>query len=545
MKIAARSDNFLYVVLKSYMARSRDVVAFMMLSCACSPPQPGAESGATITLGSSGSESDESESGAPIDMDTSPETCSSEWDCGVGERCEDASCVCVGCACSQGAASPGTIDRFEEQTVPVELGQEPEPECGDDTDCEPLEYCDGWQCVETTGCIDDLDCYEDWPNEPRFCVDGVCKPIPCVDDLDCPDTALCEDECQWIDVVPDCVSPPAFDELIADTLVSPDAAAVVSLDLDLDGRDDLAVLDDGALHWLISTGASFAAPTAWAGDPGTQPVSLARADIHGDGVDELLAGHVGMFGVEILVVSEAGPQLAEFVATAGAPNQPTAIDVDYDGLPDLVAGTTVEGLTTTIEAQLGDGTGTFASLWMQDVEPFESIGPLPAFDWDVVCERALAAGETDYLGARPLDHEGVESGSAIIFDRPTVGERILDETPSHAAGILATLQLDDRGVLYVYEAGTPYQLVDLSPAPDDVVLVSPDGQTHYAIIDHGAEPAEYVEFTGSPLTPVCRGSLGFPLDVEQLGAGDFDGDGREDVFGRGADGVVRVWYSRE
>lgn len=521
------------------------VVTFGMLCCACSPPQPQAESGVTITLSSgSGSESGSESEGVPIDMDTTPDTCSSEWDCGVGERCMDASCVCVGCACSQGAASPGTIDPFEEESIPVELGQNPEPECGDDTDCEPLEYCDAGHCVETTACVDDLDCYEDWPHEPRFCVDGVCKPIPCTDDLDCPDVALCEGECQWIEVVPDCVSPPAFDELTADTLVSPDSAAVVSLDLDVDGRDDLAVLDDGALHWVISTGASFAEPTAWAGDPGMQAVALARADIHGDGVDELLAGHVGVLGIEILAVGEAGPQFAHFVATAGAPNHPTAIDVDYDGLPDLVSGTTVEGLTTTIEAQLGDGTGTFASLWLDDVEPFDSIGPLPAFDWEVVCGRALAAGETEFLGARRLDHEGVESGSYILFGRPSAGEMILDETLAHAAGILATVHLDDRGVLYLYEAGSPYQLVELAPAPDDVVLVSPDGQTHYAIIDHGAEAAEFVELAGSPLTPVCRGSLGFPLDVEQLGVGDFDGDGREDVFGRGADGVVRVWYSR-
>lgn len=528
------------------MATPRVLLAvFLTLCCACSPPQAESESAATTTLSGVSSESGASESeGAPMDMDMPPETCSSEWDCGVGERCMDASCVCVGCACWQGAASPSTIEPFEEQTIPVELGR-PEPECGDDMDCGPLEYCDGWQCVETTGCVDDLDCYEDWPEAPRFCVDGVCKPIPCMDDLDCPDVALCEGECQWIMVVPDCVSTPSFDELIADTLVTPDSAAVVSLDLDVDGRDDLAVLDDGALHWVISTGVSFADPTAWAKDPGTQPIALARADIHGDGVDELLVGHVGALGIEILVVGEAGPQLADFVATLGAPNKPTAIDVDYDGLPDLVSGTTVEDPTTMIEAQLGDGTGTFASLWMDDVEPFDWIGPFAAFDWEPICGRALAAGETDFLGARRLDHEGVESGGYIVFGGPTAGELILDQSPSHAAGILATMPFGDRGVLYVYEAGTPYKLVELSPAPDDVVLVSPDGQTHYAIIDHGAEVAEFVEFTGAPLTPVCRGSLGFPLDVEQLGVGDFDGDGREDMFGRGADGIVRVWYSRD
>jgi hypothetical protein len=476
-------------------------------------------------------------------MGVDPIACSSEWDCGVGERCVDANCVCVGCACSQAPPPSGTIEAPYEQAIPIELGAR--PECGSDLDCEPLGYCNGSQCIETTACVEDIDCYEDWPEEPRFCVDGLCKPIDCADNLDCPDVALCEGECKWVAVLPDCVNVPSFDALIADTLVTPDSAAVVILDLDVDGRDDLAVLDDGALHWLMSTGVGFAVPIPWPVDPGTQPIALGRADIHGDGADELLVGHVGVLGVEILVAGAAGIQSAGFVATVDAPELPTAMDVDYDGLPDLVSGTTIEGATTLIQAQLGDGTGTFASLWTDDVEPFDWIGPFPAMDWTATCGRALASGETDFLGLRRLDHQGRNGGKFLVFGQPTAGQMILGETPTHPAGIIASAPFDDRGVLYIYQSGAPDHLVQLLPMPDDVVLVSSGGQTHHAIIDHGAEMAEFVELSGSPLAPVCRGSLGFALDVEQLAVGDFDADGREDMLGRGSDGIMRVWYSRE
>jgi hypothetical protein len=72
-----------------------------------------------------------------------------------------------------------------------------------------------------------------------------------------------------------------------------------------------------------------------------------------------------------------------------------------------------------------------------------------------------------------------------------------------------------------------------------------DASTHHALIDHGVDEAEFVEFKRMPLAPLCRGSLGFPLDTVALDVGDFDGDGREDLLGRGADGVLRTWLSRD
>jgi hypothetical protein len=497
--------------------------------------------------GSSESGGPESESGDPIDMGMPPVTCSSEWDCGIGERCIDASCVCMGCACSQGVPTPpGTIDEpFSEPEVFIESMQG--PDCFDDSQCGPLEYCSEGTCIETTACVDHIECYEDWPELDLFCVDDLCKPILCTDDVDCPDVALCETgQCRWIATLPDCPSAPSFEELIADMLVGPDSAAVVILDLDLDGREDLAVLDDGELHWVMSTGVGFAAPAPWPAEPGTQPVGLGRGDIHGDGIDELLVGNVGVLGVEIVFADAGGPQHLGFVATLDAPELPAAMDVDYDGLPDLVSGTTLDGWTSTIEAQLGDGTGTFGPLWTEDVGPFEWLGPFAALDRETTCDRALGCDDADdVLGARRLDHEGVEEGIDPLLFRVTTGQMIFDETPGHPSGILATMPVGSRGVLYLFQLQWGERFIEMLPAPGEVALMHPGGQTHYAIVEHGVEMAEYIELSGSPLAPVCRGSLGFALDVAQLGVGDFDGDGREDLLGRGIDGVVRVWYSRD
>jgi hypothetical protein len=523
----------------------------LALSCACSSRQStDGSSGASETTGSDGSGSEsESNTGGSMDLGTPdigtpvPE-CTTELDCGVAERCIEGICDCVGCGCSGSLVTPGTIEQPEgDGSVPV-FFDIPGPECEDDSDCGPLEFCDGYACLPTTACVEDLDCYEDWPLEDRFCVDDECRSLGCEDDLDCPEVALCEPiGCEWIEVVPACPDSLSFDELIADTLVTPDAATVVVMDLDVDGRDDLAIRDDGALRWVMSTGVGFEPPTPWLGEPGTNFVALARGDIHGDGIDELLVSHAN--GVEILVVGAAGPAHAGFVETIDTPDVATTLDVDADGLPDLLTGPTLAGLTTLLETQIGDGAGTFGPLWTEDVEPFEWLGPIPfSIHHAPFCSQALASAEPDFLGSRWLDWEGVDPYINTVFERPIAGHMFIAETATQPGRIVASAPLVDRGVLLVREVGTSSHYIELSPEPGDVALVSPGGQTSHVIIERGVEPAEFVELSGSPFVPVCRGSLGVALDVVELQVGDFDGDGREDLLGRGDDGVLHVWYSR-
>lgn len=518
------------------MTARRWMVGGILLACACSRQ-------ASLAGTSAGSASEGSDEGTTGQSETGgpSEACTSEWDCGVGERCIDGACACMGCDCSQPTEPP------DDDPQPVWLDLV-EPECSMDDHCAPLEYCDGHECVPTTACTDDLDCRPDWPT--RFCTDGLCRLRRCdykLDgDLGCPEGSLCYFlNCRWLELLPSCTTEPNFELLVAHTLTTPAAdAAVVILDLDADGRDDLAVLENGSLDWIRSTGVGFGPPTPWVTQPGAELVGIGRGDVHGDGVAELLVSHAAPLGVEILVASQAGPQSAGFVTTQSLPSATATLDVDYDGLPDLVVGSAIDGPGTLVEAQLGDGTGLFGPLWLDPVTPFEFVQPYPARDEPDRCRRALASIEPEYFGARRLEHDGVAFGAGFLVHRPVTGHMIFTATTSRADGHVATAALADRGVLFMREFGGQEQFIELDPDPGAVALLSQDHSTNYVLVDHGASPGEFVELSGAPLTPVCRGSLGFALDVSELRVGDFDGDGREDLLGRGADGVLRVWLSR-
>jgi hypothetical protein len=514
----------------------------------CSPPLPPSSTGSSESNGgSTGEESTTSSSESGSETGEPVLACTNEWDCGVGERCLDGLCTCLGCACQSPSVAQGTVDALEpdEDEVPVTLDLIA-AECNDDSDCAPLEICHSSECVETTACVAHEDCYADWWPEDRFCVDGLCDWINCYADGDdgCPLGALCPTiQCQWLQVVPSCADVPSFDEVVVHTLDAPDTASFVILDVNLDARDDVVVLDDGGVYWLISTGVGFEPPTSWAIEPGTQIVAIAGADIHGDGVDELLVSHAAPPGVEILAAGASWPQWVGFAPTMVVPEAARMLDVDFDGLPDVVTGSSVVGPMTLVEAGLGDGTGTFESLWAEEagVGPFEFSQPAPSQDDELECTRALGSIESDALGARGLAHDGVAHGYSVAVPRTTAGHMFFPE------GFVATAPLIDRGVLFF----PLWNYVGIGPAPGAVAFLSRDVGIHHVLVDHGVEAAEFVEFEVNAelewdaFMALCRGSLGFSLDSVALDVGDFDGDGREDLLSQGTDGVLRTWLSRD
>lgn len=510
------------------------------------------------SAGTGGSESnDESTESAAESSESSPETesetgdpgqpCSTEWDCGVGERCVEGTCACVGCACQSPNTIPGTLAApVDDDEVPVFLDIVP-PECQVDADCGPLAFCSSGQCYETTACVEDLDCRADWwPEQERFCIDGLCNWLGCDYELEgdagCPEGSICYWGCKWFEVVPSCAGVPSFDEGVAHTLDMPDTATVVVLDVDLDGRDDIVVLENGFIYWLTSTGVGFEPPTPWAVEPGTQIVALGRADIHGDGVDELLVSHAEPIGVEFLAVGPSWPQHAGFAATTDVPDDASTIDVDYDGLPDLVTATRLAGSMTLIESHLGDGTGTFGPLWNETIDQSFDFSQ-PASDHPDQCVRTWGAVAPTYLAVQRMNPEGLEYSSALV-NRDVAGHMLYPATSRRSAGFVATVGLVgsvDRGLLFHDQLS----FLEIEPSPGAVALVARDANKQHAFIDRGVEAAEFVELAGDPLVPQCRGSLGVALDSAALDVGDFDGDGREDLLGHGSDGVLRVWYSRD
>ena len=136
--------------------------------------------------------------------------------------------------------------------------------------------------------------------------------------------------------------------------------------------------------------------------------------------------------------------------------------------------------------------------------------------------------------------DGVDNPFTAV-DRTVAGHMFFPETPQHPEAFVATAPLTDRGVLFFRGPG----ILELAPAPGPVVLLVREADILHVIVDHGAEPAEFVEFSGNLIDPLCRGNLEFSLDAVSLDVGDFDGDGREDLLSRGKDGTLHVWYSRD
>jgi hypothetical protein len=530
-------------------------VAALSLGCTSRTLSPMATSGGSETDGgATGEESTESESESGSETGDPIPACTTEWDCGVGERCLDGLCTCLGCACQSPNIASGTIGApdEDEDEVPVffDVASIPDvgSECEQAADCGPLEACEAGQCVATSDCVEDLECRADWwPEYDRFCIDGLCQELGCDYELDgdtgCPAGAICNSGCEWLEVVPTCMEVPSFDEVEVHPLDAlPQTVAFVILDVDLDGRDDIVVLEDGFIYWLTSNGVGFGPPTPWEVEPGTQIVGIASADIHGDGIAELLVSHADPLGVEFLAAGPSWPQWVGFAETMDVPEDATMLDVDYDGLPDLVTGTII-GQMTLVEARLGDATGTFGPLWVGEVERFEFSQPHPARDNALACERALGSTMPyDFLGWRSLDHEETSLIQYLAGShRSIAGHMFFPSTPQRPAGFVATAGLVDRGVLF-FEGGG---LLELAPDVGAVALLSRDEGIQHALVDHGIDDGEFVEFAGDPLAPLCRGFLGFELYATVFGVGDFDGDGREDLLGHGGDNVLRAWLSRD
>jgi hypothetical protein len=119
-------------------------------------------------------------------------------------------------------------------------------------------------------------------------------------------------------------------------------------DLDRDGRPDLVAVNDSdnSVTVILNTTpagaatASFAPPLSFA--TGNAPVSVAVADVNGDGRPDLIVANNGDDTVSVLLNTSAGPGALTFAvpqafAVGGSPQFVAAADLNGDGRPDLVA----------------------------------------------------------------------------------------------------------------------------------------------------------------------------------------------------------------
>jgi hypothetical protein len=131
---------------------------------------------------------------------------------------------------------------------------------------------------------------------------------------------------------------------------------MLAIDLNGDHLPDIAFAGYGGVGVILNTGdRTFAAPVVYG--PGTEPTSLAAADLDGDGDIDLVTTYsdsVTSLGVR-LNDGHGGFGLETTYGAAGVPVDVTIADMTEDGVPDVV--TVIDGFDrVSIFAGIGDGT---------------------------------------------------------------------------------------------------------------------------------------------------------------------------------------------
>lgn len=131
-------------------------------------------------------------------------------------------------------------------------------------------------------------------------------------------------------------------------------------DVNLDGRDDLAVAGRSAGTVLVYLGNSDGTLSAPLTIPaGVSPQSVELADLNGDGRADLITGNTdARIGVHLSNGDGTFAARQEFATTGGSAADVLAVRLDGNSTCDIV---TANGTAGTVDVFLGTGTGSFAA----------------------------------------------------------------------------------------------------------------------------------------------------------------------------------------
>ena len=262
--------------------------------------------------------------------------------------------------------------------------------------------------------------------------------------------------------------------------------AIVTGDLDRDGRVDIVTVDEGANTFTVRLvlplgfGPPFPYPT------GTTPVSIALADFTSDGILDVVTANQGSNDLTVAVGDGAGGFFGPTSFFLGAtPNEVVAADVSNDGKVDLIA-----TLSTGFAAvALGDGTGAFGGF-----------------------TNTVVGATADAVTVGDFDNDGLPDLAVT----------------SPSANQIVTLQ-------NVGGAFTPGIATPVGGTPTSVRAASFNGDANLdVVVSLGSGPGGSVRtmfgngalgFTGGPVTLVGGG----PASPAGLLVDDFNADGDKDV----------------
>jgi hypothetical protein len=286
--------------------------------------------------------------------------------------------------------------------------------------------------------------------------------------------------------------------------VGTDPISVAIADLNDDGRPDLAIANRGSstVGVLLNTTASGASVPSFAAqvtfDPGSAPNFIAAADLNGDGRPDLAFTSTGFVGVRALLnTTSSGTSPPTFVAavqfaTGDLPTSLTAADLNSDGRPDIAA---------TTENALG------LSVFLNTTPTGSSIA---AFSPPVL----FNSGASNTISVAAADLNGDSKPDLAVAHRTsnTVGVLLNTTPPGSSVPTLAS-----QGTVSTQNNPQSVAAADLSGDGRPDLAVANLGSASVSVL--GANPSGTLQFSGAT-TVVGEGAGVATLTLTRSGSTD-------------------------